>query len=371
MHPFRYQRADTIAAALDAIAANPKNSKNPGADNISLLSGGTSQLDLMKEDAHRPTALIDIKRTSGGLGEIRTLPAGGGLRIGANVSNTALAYHADVQKNHTVLAEAILAGASPQIRNMASTAGNLLQRTRCPYFRDTAMPCNKREPGTGCAALKGINRVHAVLGANELCIATHPSDMCVALAALDARVVVRSKARGERVIPFAEFHRLPGDMPQRDTTLEPDELIVAIDLPAFTGKSHYLKVRERASYAYALVSAAVALEMDGDVIKTARVALGSVAHKPWRATAAEQMLVGQKRDETLFRSMAAAAFEGAKPLEHNAYKIPLGKATLVRCLMETSGAMPLQGKAGTAFASSAGGVAGVTPDGIGSGRRSA
>ncbi|MBC8140265.1 MAG: xanthine dehydrogenase family protein subunit M [Armatimonadetes bacterium] len=346
MHPFRYNRAQTVEDALQSFGKEP---------NAAFLAGGTSQLDLMKEDVLRPGALIDIKRVP--LSAIMATKDGG-LRLGANASNTAVAYHEQVQKRYVGLAEAILAGASPQIRNMASTGGNLLQRTRCPYYRDTTQACNKREPGTGCAALEGINRVHAVFGANEKCIATHPSDMCVALAALNAVVQVQKPKGGTRSIPFADFHRLPGDEPQRDTVLEPGELITSVDLPAFTGRSHYLKVRERASYAYALVSVAIALEMDGDTIKAARIALGSVAHKPWMATDAAKELVGKKPDAALFRAAAEKAFEDAKPLQHNAYKIPLGKNTLVRALMETSGLMPLQGTAGTAFASSAGGVAG-------------
>lgn len=346
MHPFRYDRAQTIEGALESIGRDK---------NAAFLAGGTSQIDLMKEDVHRPSALIDIKRVP--LSVIQALPDGR-LRIGANASNTDVAYNEVVQKRYTGLAEAILAGASPQIRNMASTAGNLLQRTRCPYFRDTAMACNKREPGTGCSALEGINRVHAVLGASENCVATHPSDMCVALAVLDATVQVQNRNGKIRTIPFKNFHRLPGDQPQKDTVLEPGELILSLDLPAFSGRSHYLKVRERASYAFALVSVAVALEMDGETIKRARLALGSVAHKPWLAEDAGKQLEGKKPDVALFRAVAEEAFKDAKPLEHNGYKIPLGKNTLVRALMETSGLMPLQGPAGTAFASSAGGVAG-------------
>lgn len=346
MHPFRYERAQTVAGALESIGKDK---------NAAFLAGGTSQIDLMKEDVHRPAALIDIKRVP--LSVIMALP-NGGLQLGANASNTEVAYHPLVQQRYTGLAEAILAGASPQIRNMASTAGNLLQRTRCPYFRDTAMPCNKREPGTGCAALEGINRVHAILGANDNCVATHPSDMCVALAVLDATVQVQKRDGKIRAIPFKNFHRLPGDEPQKDTVLEQGDLILSVDLPPFAGRSHYLKVRERASYAFALVSVAVAMEMDGDAIKTARIALGSVAHKPWLAEDVAKRLAGKKPDAALFRAAAEEAFRDAKPLEHNAFKIPLGKNTLVRALMEISGMMPLQGPAGTAFASSAGGVAG-------------
>lgn len=359
MYPFHYERARTLGDALQSVAGQTEQSEFAGQASAAFLAGGTSQIDLMKENVHRPGVLIDITRVS--LNAISGLP-NGGLRLGAGSKNTAVAYHSDVQKKYVVLAEAILAGASPQIRNMASTGGNLLQRTRCPYFRDTAMACNKREPGTGCSAATGINRIHAIFGASEACVATHPSDMCVALAALDATVRVRGQ-KGERTIPFADFHRLPGDQPQHDTVLQPDELIVSVDLPPFSGKSHYLKVRERASYAFALVSVAAALEMDGETIKQARIAVGSVAHKPWRNLEAERMLAGKKPDEALFREAARTIFADAKPLAHNAYKVKMGTNAVVRCLMETSGLTPLQGKAGTAFASSAGSVASEMPEG--------
>jgi xanthine dehydrogenase YagS FAD-binding subunit len=347
MHPFQYERAKNADNAVRTVSGKP---------NSTFIAGGTSHIDLMKEDVHRPDFLVDISALP-----LKNIAAyNGGLRIGANVTNTQAAYYPEIQSRFTVLAEAILAGASTQIRNMASTAGNPLQRTRCPYFRDTTQMCNKREPGTGCAALTGINRNHAIFGASEACVATHPSDMAVALAALDA--VVQTQGRtGNRSIPFTDFHRLPGDAPHLDTILQQGELITSIDLPAFSGRSHYLKVRDRASYAYALVSAAIALEMDGENIRRARIALGGVAHKPWRAREAEAMLAGKRPSEQLFRDAAKAAFATAKPLEHNAYKIPLGQNTLVRALMETSGLMALQGPAGTAFASSAGGVAGVIP----------
>lgn len=347
MHPFKYQTAKNVKDAVSVV------SKTSGA---TFIAGGTSHIDLMKEDVHRPDLLVDVSSLP-----LKTIAAfEGGVRIGANVSNADAAAFPDVLARYTALSEAIMAGASTQIRNMASTAGNPLQRTRCPYFRDTTQACNKREPGTGCAALTGINRVHAIFGASAACVATHPSDMAVALAALDA-VVKTTGPRGSRAIAFTQFHRLPGDTPQQDTVLEPGELITSIDLPAFTGRSHYLKVRDRASYAYALVSCAVALEMDGNALRRVRIALGSVAHKPWRASEAEAMLAGQKPSEELFRAAAKAAFAGAKPLTHNAYKVPLGQNTMVRALMETSGLSPLQGPAGTALASSAGGVAGMLP----------
>ena len=347
MHPFQYERAKNAKNAVATV------SKTPGA---TFIAGGTSHVDLMKEDVHRPDLVVDISALP--LKSISNLR--GGLRIGANVSNTQLAYFPAVQARYAALAEAILAGASTQIRNMASTAGNPLQRTRCPYFRDTTQACNKREPGTGCAALIGINRIHAIFGASESCIATHPSDMAVALSALDA-VVQTSGPNGARSILFTQFHRLPGDAPHVDTILQQGELITSIDLPAFEGKSHYLKVRDRASYAYALVSCAVALEMNGPLIRRARIALGGVAHKPWRTPEAEAMLVGQTPSEELFRTAAKAAFASAKPLEHNAFKVPLGQNVMVRALMETSGLLPLQGAAGTVFAASAGGVAGEMP----------
>lgn len=348
MHPFHYERATDARTAVAHVTQEPS---------AHFIAGGTSQVDLMKEDVHRPTRLVDISRLP--LDGIAALP-GGGLRIGANVSNSEAAYHRLVQERYPALAEAILAGASPQIRNMASMAGNILQRTRCPYFRDTAQDCNKREPGTGCSALEGYNRIHAIFGASPACIATHPSDMAIALAAHEAVVVVQGP-NGVRQIRFADFHRLPGDMPQADSNLQQGELITAFDLPAFRGNSHYLKVRDRASYAYALVSAAVTMLMDGPNISRAVIALGGVAHKPWRALEAETLLRGKKPSAELFAQAAALAFQGAKTYEMNAYKVPLGRATLMRALMETSGLTPLQGPKGTAAASSAGGIAGDLP----------
>ena len=345
MYPFQYQRAKSVAAAVAAVA------QEPGA---TFIAGGTSHVDLMKEDVHRPTRLVDIAA----LPQDKITPWEGGLRIGAGASNAAAAYFPAVQQRYPAVSEALLTGASTQIRNMASMGGNPLQRTRCPYFRDTSQACNKREPGSGCAALNGINRVHALFGASAACVATHPSDLAVALAALDA-VVQTTGPRGTRAIPFPDLHRLPGDTPHQDTVLEQGELITSIDLPAFTGRSHYLKVRDRASYAYALVSCAVALELEDGTMRRVRVALGGVAHKPWRVPAAEALLAGQRPSAELFRAAAQAAFAEAKPLRHNAYKIPLGQNAMVRALLETSGLLPLQGPAGTAFAASAGGVAGL------------
>lgn len=344
MHPFQYQRAESADQAVAIVAKNP---------DATFIAGGTSHVDLMKEDVYRPNVLVDVSALP--LKQITAFE--GGLRIGAGVSNTAAAYHPAIQARYPAVSEALLAGASVQIRNVASLAGNPLQRTRCPYFRDPTQACNKRQPGSGCAAIGGYNHVHALFGASTACIATHPSDLAVALAALDARVQTVGP-HGPRTIAFPELHRLPGDTPHLDTVLTHGELITAIDLPAFAGRSHYLKVRERASYAYALVSCAVALEMDGKTIHRVRVALGGVAHKPWRLPKMEAMLAGQVPTEKLFGAAAAAAFADARPLEHNAYKIPMGRNLLVRALLETSGLRPLQGPAGTAFAASIGGVAG-------------
>jgi xanthine dehydrogenase YagS FAD-binding subunit len=263
------------------------------------------------------------------------LPDGNGVRIGAMVRNSDLAEHSLIKTRYPVLSEALLSGASPQLRNMATVGGNLLQRTRCYYFYDPAFPaCNKRQPGSGCGALEGYNRIHAILGQSEQCIATHPSDMCVALAALDAVVRVRGQ-NGEREIRFADFHRLPGNTPERDTNLEHGELIIAVDLPSipFAARSHYLKVRDRASYAFALVSVAAALEVDPNrKIKAARVALGGVAHKPWRANAAENRLIGKNAEEKTFRDAAEAELAPAKAYKYNSFKIELAKRAIVRAL---------------------------------------
>ena len=326
---FQYARANDVADAVRRIAADPA---------AKLVAGGTNLIDLMKADVERPSRLIDISRLP--LKSVEET-AGGGLRIGALVPNSDLAYHPLVERRYPMLAGAILAGASQQLRNMASTGGNLMQRTRCAYFYDTATPCNKREPGSGCSAVGGINRMHAILGASEACIATHPSDMCVALAALEARVHVQGTA-GERTIAFAEFHRLPGDTPQRDTNLSPDEVITAIELPArgFAANYTYLKIRDRLSYAFALVAVAVGLEMDGDTIGEARVALGSVAHKPWRDPAAEAALRGQKPNDGVFRRAADLLLRDAKGHAHNAFKIELARRTIVRALKQAARGTP-------------------------------
>ena len=291
----------------------------------------------MKEDVERPDELVDITRLS--LAGVRILTAGsnkGGVSIGGLGKNAETANHPLIRQHFPLLTQAILAGASAQIRNMASNAGNLNQRTRCPYFYEVSMPCNKREPGSGCAAREGINRMHAIFGWSEQCVAVHPSDMCIALAALDAVVNVQGPNGQTRSIPFADYHRLPEDAPQKDNTLNPGELITAIEIPKnnFAGTSYYLKVRDRASYAFALLSVAAALEMDGTRIKQARVALGGVAHKPWRATEAEKFLVGKEATPANFAQAAEMEMRGAKPLEHNGFKIELGKRAIARALMQ-------------------------------------
>ena len=290
---FEYARAKDVADAVSRIAADP---------GAKFIAGGTNLIDLMKADVEQPPRLIDISRLP--LKSIEET-AEGGLRIGALVPNTDLAYHPLIERRYPVLSSAILAGASQQLRNMASTGGNLLQRTRCTYFYDVATPCNKREPGSGCSAIGGLNRMHAILGASDACIATHPSDMCVALAVLEAKVHVSGPA-GERSIPFADFHRLPGDTPQRDTNLNRDEIVTALELPArgFAAHYTYLKIRDRLSYAFALVSVAVGLELDGGRIREARFALGGVAHKPWRDAAAEASLRGQAPSAENFKRAA-------------------------------------------------------------------
>ncbi|MBC8151750.1 MAG: xanthine dehydrogenase family protein subunit M [Bacteroidetes bacterium] len=326
MRPFKYTTAKDPASATTLLTGNT---------NAQFLAGGTNLLDLMKEDVERPDELIDITRLS--LTQIKTITAGankGGIAIGGLGTNGDAANHPLIRQNHPLLSQAILAGASGQIRNMATNGGNLLQRTRCPYFYEVAMPCNKREPGTGCGALEGINRMHAIFGWSEKCVAVYPSDMAIALAALDAVVTVRTAGGQERSIPFAEFHRLPGDTPEQDTTLKHGELVTAIELPKnnFADHSYYLKVRDRASYAFALISVAAALETSGNKIVQARIAMGGVAHKPWRALKAEQMLVGKEATEANFKLAAAAEMAAAKPLEHNKFKVELGNRSIVRAL---------------------------------------
>jgi xanthine dehydrogenase YagS FAD-binding subunit len=300
-------------------------------DGARFIAGGTNLLDLMKGDVEHPLRLVDITRA--GLDRIEEL-AGGGLRIGAGVRNADAARHAAVRERYPLLSQAMLAGASPQLRNMATMGGNLMQRTRCPYFADTAFSrCNKRLPGSGCDARDGHQRMHAILGASQACVAVNPSDMNVALAALEAVVLLRG-AQGERQVPIGEFHRLPGDTPQQDTVLRPGELIVAIDLPPsrLARHSHYLKLRDRASYAFALVSVAAALEMDGGTVRAARIALGGVAHKPWRLPDAEALLQGRPLEEAHCLAAARRLLEGAQPLAGNRFKVELAQRAIVRAL---------------------------------------
>ena len=320
MHNFSYYRAPSVDAAVDAARA-------PG---TRIIAGGTNLVDLMKYRVEAPDRLVDISRLA--LGDISDGP-GGGLRLGALATNAATAYDPRVTDRYPVLREAILSGASTQLRNMATNGGNLMQRTRCYYFYDAGSPCNKREPGSGCPAVNGQNRILAILGASPLCIATHPSDMCVALAALDAVVNVTGP-EGERSIALTDFHRLPGAHPERDNVLQDGDVITSIDLPerGFAGHSTYLKVRDRASYAFALVSVAACLEIDGDGIGAVRVALGGVAAKPWRDPDAEDRLVGKPADEATFATLADALLLGAKGHGHNDFKIPLAKRAIVRAL---------------------------------------
>jgi xanthine dehydrogenase YagS FAD-binding subunit len=329
MIPFQYSRAKDVAEAVRQISGSP---------GAKFIAGGTNLIDLMKMDVERPTRLVDISRLP--LTKVEDTKDGG-LRIGALVPNADLAYHPLVQQRYPVLASAVLAGASQQLRNMASTGGNLLQRTRCHYFYDTATPCNKRDPGSGCSAIGGHNRMHAILGTSESCIAVHPSDMCVALAMLEAKVHVAGTS-GERVIPFQDFHRLPGDTPQRDSNLEPGEIVTAIELPArgFAANHTYLKIRDRLSYAFALVSVAVGLELDGGRIKDARLALGGVAHKPWRNRDAEAALRGQAADRAAFTRAAEVMLRDAKGFEHNAFKIELARRSMIRALSQAARGTP-------------------------------
>lgn len=323
MNNFTYVRAAGVDEAVREIASNPA---------AGFIAGGTNILDLMKENVARPARLIDITRLP--LAAIEDTPDGG-LRLGALCTNADTAYHDEVRKRYPLVAKAILAGASAQVRNMATNGGNLLQRTRCYYFYDTATPCNKREPGSGCPAIAGLNRMHAILGASGHCIATHPSDLCVALAALEAVVQVQG-AGGPRSIPFAGFHRLPGDTPHIDNTLRRDEIITAIDLPprGFADHYAYLKLRDRMSFAFALVSVAAGLEMDGDKIREARIALGGVAHKPWRIPAVEAALRGEAATQENFRRTAEAYLQGAHGYAHNTFKIKLAKRAIVRALVQ-------------------------------------
>ncbi len=321
MTNFEYIRASTLKAAIDALSKNPQ---------AQFIAGGTNLVDLMKKGVTDPQKLVDITHLP--LQKIEKVK--GRLSIGALALNSEVAENEWVLKNHPLLALALQAGASPQIRNMATVGGNLLQRTRCPYFYNTDMPCNKRQPGSGCGALEGYNRMHAIFGASQACIAVHPSDMCIALVALDVDVLVQGP-KGERRIPFQDFHRLPGDMPEKDTTLERGEIIVAIEIPdhGFTQQVHYLKVRDRTSYAFALVSVAAALEVKGNQISASRLAMGGVAHKPWRLTEAENFLQGKTASEANFKQAADIAMRGARGYGHNNFKLQLAPATIVEALV--------------------------------------
>ena len=327
MHSFEFIRPRDAAAAI-AAAARSKTAQQ-GAD-VRFMGGGTTLIDLMKLNVETPDRVLDINRLP--LDKIEVMPDGG-LKIGAIARNSDLAYDERVQRDYSVLSQAILQGASAQIRNMATVAGNLLQRTRCVYFRDTAMACNKREPGTGCPAITGHNRTLAILGASEHCIATNPSDMCVAMAALEATILVQGQ-KGPRTIPFGEFHLLPGTTPHRETVLEPGDLITHVTLPppVAGSKQVYLKLRDRASYEFALASAAVVLTIASGNIRRARIALGGVGTKPWRSSEAEAALIGKPANDTTFRQAAEAALQNAKPQSENRFKIELAKRCLTHAL---------------------------------------
>jgi xanthine dehydrogenase YagS FAD-binding subunit len=327
MHTFEFERATDSAAAV-ATAAQAKTAQQ-GAD-VRFVAGGTTLLDLMKLNVETPARVIDINRLP--LDKIEATPDGG-LKIGATVRNSDLANHPTVKRDYAVLSQAILSGASAQLRNMATTAGNLVQRTRCVYFRDTAMPCNKREPGTGCPAITGANRMLAILGTSEHCIATNPSDMCVAMAALEATIHVQGP-KGVRAIAIGNFHLLPGTTPHRETVLEPGDLITHVTLPPPVAGSEqvYLKLRDRASYEFALASAAVVITVAAGKVTRARIALGGVGTKPWRSPEAEAALVGEAVNQTSFRNAAEAALRDAKPQSENGFKIELAKRCLTHVL---------------------------------------
>lgn len=323
MNNFSYTRATEIQGAIGEISKDAT---------AKFIAGGTNIIDLMKENVMRPSQLIDINRLS-----LKTIEINeqGGLRLGALCTNAETAYHPEVEKRYPLLSKAILAGASPQLRNMATNGGNLNQRTRCYYFYDVATPCNKREPGTGCSAIEGFQRLHAVLGWSENCIATYPGDMANALAALEAVVNVKGLS-GERQIKIEDFHRLPQETPEKDNTLAADEIVTSIDLPekGFVSHHAYLKLRDRTSYAFALVAVAVGLEMDGDSVKDTRIVLGGVAHKPWRNKEAESLLKDKPATKENFQKVADEIFREAKGFEHNAFKIELGKRAVVRALRQ-------------------------------------
>ena len=326
MYPFTYTKAKTNKEATAAMGSN---------SNAKFIGGGTNLLDLMKMNIEKPQQLIDINSLD--LKKIETLP-NGNVRIGALVRNSDLAYDATIISKYPMLSKALLSGASAQLRNMATTAGNILQRTRCYYFYDTAMPCNKREPGSGCSAINGYNRIHAVLGTSDKCIATHPSDMCVALAALDAIIHVEG-TNGERTINFLDFHLLPGNTPEKENVLQQGDLITSIEIPAlpFASNSTYIKARDRQSYEFALSSAAVALDVSNGTINNARIALGGIATKPWRAKDAEQYLIGKKSTTESFSAAGDIALKNAKTYKYNAFKPKLAKQTIISALQTVGG----------------------------------
>ncbi|CAA2100382.1 4-hydroxybenzoyl-CoA reductase subunit beta [Methylobacterium bullatum] len=328
MNRFDYVRPTTVEEAVRAIGSTA---------NARFIAGGTNLVDLMKYNVERPERLVDITRLPLEAIEERD----GGLGIGALVTNATVAYDERIKSRYPLLSSAILAGASGQLRNAATTGGNLLQRTRCYYFYDEAMPCNKREPGSGCQAIGGVNRIHAIFGTSDKCIATHPSDMCVALAALNATVRVTGPA-GERTIPFGEFHRLPGDEPQRDTTLAADEIVLSVDLPAEDFGAHhtYLKLRDRLSYAFALVSVAAVMKLDGHTITEARFALGGVAHKPWRNAEAESSLKGKPATRETFEAAADIVIRQAQPQSENGFKVELARRAIIRGLSQAASGTP-------------------------------
>ena len=326
MNNFEYISVSSVRSAIDALAKNPSGG---------FIAGGTNLLDLMKRGVTAPARLVDINRLP--LKQIEEDHASGGLTIGALAINSDVAEHELVTKKYPLLSMALNAGASAQLRNMATVGGNMMQRTRCTYFYDTAMPCNKREQGSGCGALKGYNRMHAIFGASDSCIAVHPSDMCVALAALDATVYVKGP-KGDRKILFTDFHRLPGITPQKDNTLQKGELITHLHIPANTfTKNYYLKIRDRASYAFALISVAAAIEVDGNTIKKASLAMGGVAHKPWRLANAEKFLVGKNLSPAIFRQAAELEMVGARSYGENDFKLKLAPAAIIEALSKASG----------------------------------
>jgi xanthine dehydrogenase YagS FAD-binding subunit len=340
MRPFQYEQVDTPQSAVQAFAAAagrlPSDQPSVGAP-VQFLAGGTNLVDMMKIDVMRPERLVDINALDNTpLGDITF--SSEGLWLGALARMGEVADHPEVKRRYPMIAQSLTLAASQQLRNMASLGGNVLQRTRCPYYRDTSyVECNKRDPGSGCAALRGFNRMHAVLGTSDACIATYPGDFAQALVALDARIQILGPD-GTRTIPFSTLHRLPGATPHLETILAPGELITAFTVPAlpWARRSMYLKVRDRESYEFAVASAAVALDIEGDMVRQARIALGGVSAAPWRALDAENVLTGKRLDDATLAAAADAAFAGARPQEHNAFKIPLGKRTLARALRETA-----------------------------------